>query len=88
MTADSTDATIPALAAVAGISRVDRVHVYGPGGAQPALDLPLISRHVERVGDHATNIAEEAIFIRTRRATSRTRRRRTHRLGSAGKRDV
>ncbi len=31
--------------------------------AQPALDLLLISRHLERIGDHATNIAEEAIFI-------------------------
>jgi phosphate transport system protein len=28
----------------------------------PALDLVLISRHLERVGDHATNIAEDAIF--------------------------
>ncbi|MDA1092079.1 MAG: phosphate signaling complex protein PhoU [Acidobacteria bacterium] len=30
---------------------------------QPPLDLFLISRHLERIGDHATNIAEEAIFI-------------------------
>ena len=30
---------------------------------EPALDLILISRHLERVGDHATNIAEEVIFI-------------------------
>ena len=30
---------------------------------QPALELLLISRHLERIGDHATNIAEEAIFI-------------------------
>lgn len=30
---------------------------------QPALDLLLISRHLERIADHATNIAEEAIFI-------------------------
>lgn len=33
------------------------------GVTQPALDLLLISRHLERIGDHATNIAEEAIFI-------------------------
>jgi len=30
---------------------------------EQALDLILISRHLERVGDHATNIAEEAIFM-------------------------
>jgi phosphate transport system protein len=30
---------------------------------EPALDLILISRHLERIGDHATNIAEDVIFI-------------------------
>lgn len=30
---------------------------------QPALDLILISRHLERVGDHATNVAEDVIFL-------------------------
>lgn len=30
---------------------------------EPLLDLILISRHLERIGDHATNIAEEVIFI-------------------------
>lgn len=34
-----------------------------PHKVQPALDLVLISRHLERVGDHATNIAEDAIFL-------------------------
>jgi phosphate transport system protein len=30
---------------------------------EPALDLILVSRHLERIGDHATNIAEDVIFI-------------------------
>lgn len=34
---------------------------------QPALDLVLISRHLERIGDHATNIAEDVIFMITAR---------------------
>jgi len=34
-----------------------------PATIEPALDLILISRHLERVGDHATNIAEDVIFM-------------------------
>lgn len=34
-----------------------------PGTVEPALDLILISRHLERIGDHATNIAEDVIFM-------------------------
>ncbi len=30
---------------------------------EPALDLILISRHLERIGDHATNIAEDVIYM-------------------------
>lgn len=30
---------------------------------EPSLDLILMSRHLERVGDHATNIAQDVIFI-------------------------
>lgn len=34
-----------------------------PRTIEPATQLVLISRHLERVGDHATNIAEDVIFI-------------------------
>ena len=34
-----------------------------PSTIEGALDLILISRHLERIGDHATNIAEDVIFI-------------------------
>jgi phosphate transport system protein len=34
-----------------------------PATIEPSLDLILISRHLERVGDHATNIAEDVIFM-------------------------
>jgi phosphate transport system protein len=33
-----------------------------PGTIPRALSLILISRNLERVGDHATNIAEEVIY--------------------------
>ena len=33
------------------------------GKIEPALDLILVSRHLERIGDHATNIAEDVIFL-------------------------
>jgi phosphate transport system protein len=34
-----------------------------PATVEPAIDLILISRHLERIGDHATNIAKDVIFI-------------------------
>lgn len=34
-----------------------------PTNIEPAIDLIMISRHLERIGDHATNIAEEVIFM-------------------------
>ena len=36
-----------------------------PNQVEPALDLILIARNLERVGDHATNIAEDVIFAAT-----------------------
>jgi phosphate uptake regulator len=39
---------------------------YMLGGArviEPSLDLILIARHLERIGDHATNIAGDVIFL-------------------------
>jgi len=37
--------------------------LQNPATIEPALDLILISRHLERIGDHATNIAEDVIFM-------------------------
>jgi phosphate transport system protein len=34
-----------------------------PSTVEPSLDLILVSRHLERIGDHATNIAEDVIFM-------------------------
>ncbi len=34
-----------------------------PSVIEPAMELILISRHLERIGDHATNIAEDIIFV-------------------------
>lgn len=34
-----------------------------PQTIEPSLDLILVSRHLERIGDHATNIAEDVIFL-------------------------
>jgi phosphate transport system protein len=34
-----------------------------PTTIEPSVDLILISRHLERAGDHATNIAEDVIFL-------------------------
>ena len=37
--------------------------LQAPETIEPSLDLILISRHLERIGDHATNVAEDVIFI-------------------------
>jgi phosphate transport system protein len=48
-----------------------------PGTIEPALDLILISRHLERIGDHATNVAEDVIFM----VSARDVRHHTHEPG-------
>jgi phosphate transport system protein len=37
--------------------------VHNPTAIEGAMELILISRHLERIGDHATNIAEDIIFV-------------------------
>ncbi len=37
--------------------------LQNPALVEPALDLILVSRHLERIGDHATNVAEDVIFM-------------------------
>src|SRR4029453_3548385 len=34
-----------------------------PHTIEPSLDLILVSRHLERIRDHATNVAEDVIFM-------------------------
>jgi phosphate transport system protein len=34
-----------------------------PATIEASLDLILVSRHLERIGDHATNVAEDVIFM-------------------------
>jgi phosphate transport system protein len=34
-----------------------------PRTIEPSLDLILVSRHLERIGDHATNVAEDVIYM-------------------------
>ncbi len=37
--------------------------LQNPATIEPSLDLVLVSRHLERIGDHATNVAEDVIFM-------------------------
>ncbi len=46
-----------------------------PATVAPAVELLFISRHLERVGDHATNIAEDVIFITEARDVRHSRRK-------------
>jgi phosphate transport system protein len=37
--------------------------IKAPNQVEQTINLYLISRHLERIGDHATNIAEEVIHL-------------------------
>jgi phosphate transport system protein len=79
MTRESLDAFVRKDAALARaiLTRDDEVdqlkdHVFrvlltymmaDPGTIERALSLILVSRHIERIADHATNIAEDVIFV-------------------------
>ena len=58
--------------------------LQNPGTIEPSLDLILISRHLERIGDHATNIAEDVIFMVSARDVRHHAVR--HRRGTTGSR--
>jgi phosphate transport system protein len=51
-----------------------------PSTIEPSLDLILVSRHLERIGDHATNVAEDVIFMVSARDVR-------HHQGDGGMRD-
>jgi phosphate transport system protein len=79
MTRESLDAFVRKDAALARaiLARDDEVdglkdHIFrvlltymmaDPGTIERALSLILVSRHIERIADHATNIAEDVIFV-------------------------
>ena len=39
------------------------ITLHDAATVEPSIDLILVSRHLERIGDHATNIAEDVIFM-------------------------
>ena len=43
--------------------RLVDVMIGNPGVVTSALELMLMTRHLERIGDHATNIAEDVFFV-------------------------
>jgi len=43
--------------------RLVEVMISNPGVVTSALELMLMTRHLERIGDHATNIAEDVFFV-------------------------
>jgi phosphate transport system protein len=57
-----TDDTVDALKSQVSVDLVP-VMQGAPATIEPALDLILVARHLERIADHATNVAEDVIFM-------------------------
>ncbi|QSO46258.1 phosphate signaling complex protein PhoU [Alicyclobacillus mengziensis] len=45
------------------VEELFRVTMDNPSAAEQAMSLAFIGRHLERIGDHATNIGEDVIYI-------------------------
>lgn len=57
-----TDDQVDALKTQVTVDLLPRMQA-SPEAIEPALDLILIARHIERIADHATNVAEGVIFM-------------------------
>jgi phosphate transport system protein len=57
-----TDDTVDALKSQVSVDLIP-VMQGAPATIAPALDLILVARHLERIADHATNVAEDVIFM-------------------------
>ena len=57
-----TDDTVDALKGQVSADLIPHMRAR-PTTIEPSLDLILIARHLERIADHATNIAEDVIFM-------------------------
>jgi phosphate transport system protein len=57
-----TDDTVDALKTQVSVDLIPHMRA-DTATIEPALDLILIARHLERIADHATNIAEDVIFM-------------------------
>ena len=62
----ATDDIVDAMKGQVTLDLIPRMQAL-PAAIEPALDLILIARHLERIADHATNIAEDVIFMVTAR---------------------
>lgn len=62
----NTDDLVDAMKGQVSLDLIPRMQAL-PSAIEPALDLILIARHLERIADHATNIAEDVIFMVTAR---------------------